>query len=262
MSKLQRMQRYNDFQAFSDESKDLFVGLSESDTRNEFFGGEYSLCITPGGAYGGRDKRHVEVFYGQRAFDSDEKKLLSECGARLDYQLNDAGAVICRLIPARTENLAQLEDAIIFRWLSEPKELKALAPTHWNLFMSYMRVTSLDGDPTWLDRLRVSWLRLCHLRIVAGKLEKRRITSIGETIFKFTMTVGLSGFLLFGITRYFDGPSTTKLNNEIAKLRTEQMTLQRDLGYSLGVNQALQAQVTSLTDRIVLAEKRLLQPNK
>ncbi len=105
VQKKRRLQRYKDFQTFSDESKELFNGLAESDLRNEFFGGEYSLCITPGGAYGGRDKRRVEVFYGQRPFDADEKKLLSERGARLDYYLNDVGAVVCTLIPARTENL-------------------------------------------------------------------------------------------------------------------------------------------------------------
>lgn len=55
MPKSRRLQRYRDFQKFSDESKDLFNGIAEADSRNEFFGGEYSLCITPGGAYGGRD---------------------------------------------------------------------------------------------------------------------------------------------------------------------------------------------------------------
>ena len=260
MQKKRRLQRYKDFQGFSDESKELFNGLAESDSRNEFFGGEYSLCITPGGAYGGRDKRRVEVFYGQRPFDADEKTLLSERGARLDYYLNDVGAVVCTLIPARTENLSQLEDSIIFRWVSEPKNLKVLAPAHWNLFMSYMRVTSLDGDPTWIDRLRISWLRLCHLMIVSGKQEKRRITAHGWELFKFTATVGLSGFLLLGITRYLDGTPTTKLNNDIAQLRSEQTKLQRDLGYVQGVNHVLQAQVASLNNKLVSAESRLPKP--
>jgi hypothetical protein len=260
MPKSRRLQRYKDFQKFSDESKDLFNGIAAVDSRNEFFGGEYSLCITPGGAYGGRDKRRVEIFYGLRPFDANDKTLLTERGARLDYYLNDAGAVVCSLIPARTESLSQKEDTILFDWVSEPSELMLLASSHWNYFMSYMRVTSLDGDPTWLDQLRVSWLRLWHSMIVSGKQQKSLISVLGWEIFKYTATVGLSGFLLFGIARYFDGPPTAKLNNEIVQLRDKQMQLQKEFGQALGMNQILQSQVTSLNNRLEVAEK--LMPNR
>lgn len=269
MPKTLRLQRYKDFQAFLDGSNDFFADLAKSDSGNDFFGGEYSLCIKPGGAAGGRDKRLLEVFYGKRPFDSIEevitstdgglprlqKRLLSENGVRLNYYLNDSGVVVCSLIPARTDSLSQREDAIILDSVSNPSQLRILAKSHWNYFQSYMQVTSLDGAPTFADKIRVFWLRLCRLLIVSGKQERRRILVISESVLKFTASVGLSGFLLLAITRYFDKPPTAQLTAEISQLRSEQMRLQRDLGQAQGVAQALQRQFTSLRYRFSPTEK-------
>lgn len=193
-----RKRRYDDFQTFFTNAKNIFRGIADADPRNTPIEGRYSLNILPGGSNGRTNNRIVEVFYGSCPFDRTATGLLAECGAGLFYERDDKGYVLCTLYPARTENSRQQEDAILLEIVLEPKELlEQTLKSHWNDFMAYMQVTGLDGDPTFEDRDRVRWLRFSRRMMIDNKIQNPQWRKYSVDVIKYTFQKAMK---LFGFT--------------------------------------------------------------
>ncbi|KQO68768.1 hypothetical protein ASF22_19625 [Methylobacterium sp. Leaf87] len=206
-----RKMRRADFEAFHRSAREVFARIAAADPRNAFFDGVYRLRVTPGGAMCGHDQRSVEVFYGSRPIEAVEEfvaregreprlqeRFLAEHGACLFYQRMDSGIVLVGLRPAGTENYRRREEIIQLEWIWAPDVLRGRAAPerHWRAFVSYMEYTSLEGEPTMIDRLRVWWLLFARPTVVDGKHCTARCWTVGATVVRFALTIGLSGFLL------------------------------------------------------------------
>lgn len=219
-----RRQRVEYFKWFASHSKDWFSEVAASDPRHSHVAELYGFQVAPKGRNGGIDDRTVEVFYGQRPFEgvkelvvqedglpSLRQRHLVERGASLRYRRGDNGAVIVTLAPAITEDFAQQESAIVLEFMTDPSPLRAppwlVVPPriekHWRCLMSYLQCTSIDGDPTIGDRMRLGWLRWTKPLIVEEKLTTPRWRTFAMQIIAWVLTVGLSGTVLFGLQWLF-----------------------------------------------------------
>ena len=84
----------------------MFEKYAKDDPSNERLNNLFSLCICPGGRNGGTNKKEVEVFYGNRPFDSvtcvnenlqTTTKLETAHGATLTYYRTDDRRWPCSL---------------------------------------------------------------------------------------------------------------------------------------------------------------------
>ncbi len=215
MNSFERIERYKSFKAFSEASKPKYDEISRSDKKFQDLNAHYSLCVCPGGSQGGANERLLEIFYGQRPFDTqrfdpfdrNRLKVLVEYGARLHYNLLDNGRALAVLYPAKTDHFSPTEDSILVSGNLDPNDLRKACKAHFELLNAYMRCTSLDGEPSKMDLLRVFWLRLTRPLMVEGKMQQTRLWVHAVSIFKFTMSVGLSGFLLALIMAVTASPS-------------------------------------------------------
>lgn len=224
-----RQNRYIAFEQFYKESKGLFEAYANS-TRSERLGNLYSFYVRPGGRFGGVDKKIVEIFYGSRPFDSVTKiadgsqtirKLERAHGASLKYQRTDDGQVLCSLIPASSENFRHPEDFILLDIVKNPAELRSKSKLHWRFFQAYMESTCLDGNPSLLQKLWVVYLRNFKECVVDQTLQKRRSTKFFIEIAKYTLTVGLSGFIILLITWFKDSTNSnqsTERHQEVLRI--------------------------------------------
>ena len=201
--KEKRIKKIKNFENFYDNCKSIFTALRDADPRVEIFQNEYMLCICPGSRAGGNEKRIVEIFWGGRGYEFETNgrqwKSLTETGATLFFYRNDTGDVTISIYPAKTEFRQPLESYIsIHEWLdpiklNNPKFIKSL----WNDFIAYMECTSLDGKPTFLQRLRISYLRNFKHLIISNKSTETNFFIFCKDIFKWVITVGLSGTLIY-----------------------------------------------------------------
>jgi hypothetical protein len=164
----------------------------------------YSFFALHGGRDGGQDNSIVEVSYGNRAVPGGRRteggrfKIIAEAGPTLLYQQNISGVVICSLYPARAEGYNRIEDGIILALLKDPIVLlrESVVTAHWRAFMSYFEVSSLDGEPTFVDRIRILWVMFVRPVVVKGVVKRRRYIEIGQSIVSWALTVGLAGAIL------------------------------------------------------------------
>lgn len=219
-----RQSRYTDFKQFSEEAKDLFESYSKLDQKSKRLEGLYSFYARAGGRYGGVDKRIVEVFYGNKPFDSfieigaesrTIKKLAMERGSTLLYQRTDDGQVLCSLYPATSENFHPIEDFIFLDIIKNPAELKSKSQWHWKIFQAYMECTCLDGNPSYYQKILVWYLRNFKQYIVDKTLQKCKATVFFCGLAKYVLTVGLSGFIIFFVTQSKDSTSDDQKHQEI-----------------------------------------------
>lgn len=203
-----RLDRRKDFELFYQKSETLFRDFALVDIeRSDEFERTHMLVICPGGRRDGNNNRVVEVFWGQRGFETitfgRNWKSLPEYGVTLMFELDDSGRVIIALFPAHTEKRKPIESSItLWNWL-DPKKLsnRIFVGRLWNDFMAYMAVTSLDGTPTISQRIRISWLRFIKHQVVNNTWMPRKITTYSKEIIKYSLTVGLSGCLLLLVTK-------------------------------------------------------------
>jgi len=214
-----RQQRYQSFDKFRENAKELFTAYSKSERNGERLDGLYSFCVCPGGRYGGNNKKVIEVFYGNRPFDSVKKigenlqpttKLETAHGATLSYQRTDDGQVLCSLYPAASENYHPAEDFILLGIVKNPAELRRKSKRHWKLFLAYMESTCLDGKPSITQKLRMFYLRNFKEHVINKTLQKRKISVFASDIAKYTLTVGLSGFVILIVTWAKDAPDKAR----------------------------------------------------
>lgn len=205
--KRNRQDRNKDFDTFYDKSKGIFRNLQQSDRRTEKFEREHMLCVCPGSRSGGTDKRVVEVFWGSKIFETKTQgrhwKSLTEQGSTLFFYRNDTGHVTVSLYPAYTDFRKPIEDSItLYSWL-DPLKLtkKKFVESLWQDFIAYMECTCLDGTPSWRQRIRIEYLRFTKHLIINKEWNPTRFNCFLYDILKFILTVGLSGFIIYFVTK-------------------------------------------------------------
>ncbi len=91
-----------------------------------------------------------------------------ENGAHLVYSLGATGWAAAILYPARSDGaIAREKYLILGTW--KPEELAEQVEAHLQTLVAYQYVTSIDGQPTLSERLKVYWLRLVCLREIDGQ---------------------------------------------------------------------------------------------
>ncbi len=239
-----RQKKYSDFKIFFRRSKPIFRAYEKVDTHSHDLSRTYSFYSVPGGRIGGQEERLVQIFFGNRPFDSttqfvsDDKsgipsrqlRLLTESGALLQYYREPSGAVTCLLMPAQVENVRGREDFIVLDRISSPLRLldRSVTRRHWRYFISYMHCTCIDGDPNLMDRARTAWIRFTKVRVVKNAQAGTVLEKWFWKSASFALTVGLSGFLLLLLPKaptpdvskvqvIEEAPDTTRARNAEAK---------------------------------------------
>lgn len=139
-------------------------------------------------------QRFFEVFYGARDVNGQHDlksdrlnagwRAQEETGAALLYRQGDDGAVTVYLYPAKTDKLAPVEDAIMLERVTETAALtgRGIMAKHWRTLRSYAEVTSLDGEPSWADKLRIAYLRMTKPQIRDGRVHPPELWRSGPTV--------------------------------------------------------------------------------
>ncbi|CAA2145137.1 hypothetical protein MBLL_04259 [Methylobacterium bullatum] len=214
--------RRRDFERFLAHAAPSFEEIAGRDARHPERAAVYGFALAPGGRDGGGDRRVVEVFYGTRHLEGRTEyvsrdglpprrhhRSVGEWGATLEYQRMDNGTVLCTLSPAGSENFRRHERTVFVEWIRATDRLrsKAMLERHWRLLASYMEVTSLEGEPTLTDRLRVGWVLFTRSRIVGKEYDAAPVRVWIWRLLTFAATVGLSGFLLALVQWIFSAPN-------------------------------------------------------
>lgn len=206
-----RRQKYRDFARFFKRSKPMFEAYEKLDPRSHDLSRTYDFYVARGGRNGGIEKRLIQIFFGQRPYESVnelkaekgslpsiQSRFLTEGGALLQYHREPSGGVTCLLIPATTEGLRGREDAVLLEKIANPARLhfRAVTQRHWRYLISYMHCTSLDGSPNVKDHVRTAWMRFRKVRVIKGEETGPLIWTYLWKIIAFALTIGLSGFIL------------------------------------------------------------------
>lgn len=239
-----RLERILLFENFQNSELNFFEEKKENGDKYKKFDDYYSLCICPKGRNGGVSKRLYEVFYGRRIYEveeqirsdfSSQKKTLTETGCTLSFGLNDHGYVAVMLYPGKTDYTSQLETCIFIENYLHPKKLskRKFLERQWRYLNSYMEITSIDGAPTIVDKIRVFYLRYFKNKIIDEKYLPKPIFSAFLTSLKFVVNIGLSGFLIYFITIF---PNKKEDNIEFLKsenneLKIENVSLKNKIEY-------------------------------
>ena len=198
-----RFQRFKDFNVFYAKAKEIFEPYKNKGDRERFFEAYNMLCVVPGSRAGANDGNIVDVFWGQCVFDKAVTgktfRLKSESGATLFFIKNDNGYVSIHLYPAHTETMRPIEDFIVWREQIDPSRLlkKRFQDKCWSVFMSYMEVTSLNGDPTIAQRLHVWYLRKFKCTFENQKQMPVKFVAFVKKVGTWFLTVAFSGLAIF-----------------------------------------------------------------
>ena len=230
---VKRLQRNDKFKEFYAKAKDIFEPLGRNDKNAEDYRNFKMLCVCAGSRAGGQEHDIVEVFWGSRYMESDEKVTLGgmrfeakyEYGATMMFTKQENGYVSVYLQPSHI-NFKKPEACIVWKKSIDPAKLLKLwyQKYLWSGFMAYMEVTSTDGNPSMWQRFRIYILRLIR-PIIEGVTKPYpytdkegivRVTEITEnierpiklvqgfpTVLKWVFQVSLSGVLLFLIPIFF-----------------------------------------------------------
>lgn len=227
MAKDTRFERVTLFEQFNTDSflKNTFEKFKSMSDKYQKFDDYHMLCVCPKGRNGGVDKRIAEVFYGACPYDSTTKinghfdaktETLREYGTTLAFHLNDHGYIAIMLHPSRTEYTKSFESTIFVENYIHPKKLlsESFLKRQWFFFNSYMECTSIEGNPDWMDKLRVFYLRNFKNYVIDQKYENSKIWNYTKGVFDWVFKVGLSGLLIYFLTVF---PS---INNKIENIQT------------------------------------------
>lgn len=221
--KEKRLRKIKDFENFYDHCDAIFTNLRDNDKRVQIFESEYMLSICPGSRAGGNEKRIIEIFWGARPYEfetnGNQWKSLKETGATLLFYRNDTGDITISLYPAKTEYREPIEDHIaLYGWL-DPKKLNSedFINSLWNDFIAYMECTSLDGKPTYFQKLRVDYLRFFKHLVVDKNWMPTKFSKFSLDILKWVLTVGFSGAILFAVS-YLTQPKITETEIQLKEL--------------------------------------------
>jgi len=219
-----RLDRRNDFDEFYGTAVATFTRFRENDSRAEKFQREYMLSICPGSRAGGTDKRMVEVFWGGRNFEIETQgrnwKALTETGATLLFTRDDNGFAIVSLYPAYTENRKPIETSITVNIWLDPEKLKdeKFLKSLWDDFMAYMEYTSLDGNPTLWQRLRISYLRHFKHLVIDNKWTPTKFSASISRIRDLIVAACFSGAVLIYFVNLTTKPNTTETDTQLKEI--------------------------------------------
>jgi hypothetical protein len=252
-----RLDRINDFEEFYKNALGVFTEFLNSDNRVKDFEEIYKLGIYPKNVVDESNIRNVEISWGFRKYErvidvrNNKKKALIEQGATLFYERLDSGHIIILLYPAHSENRMQIESSITLKRRLDPKKLKnkKYLKNNWNDLIAYMESTSLDGNPSLFQRMRIFYLRTFKHLIIDNIAKPTRLSKYLKDTIKFVASVGLSGFIVYFITLC--------LQNENDKLIKKQIDITNKLINSVSLkldsvpnSQSLLKTLQVLTDSI------------
>lgn len=219
-----RLRKISDFNKFYTNCTSIFNNFNnENNNRIKRLQDLYMLTICPGSRAGGNENRIIEVFWGSRIYDSKtngiRSKFLIEEGATLLFFRNDTGDITISLYPSKTEFRKPIEDSISLHEWIDPKKLndEKFIRSLWNDFISYMEVTSIDGNPTPCQRLRVHYLRYFKHLVIDNKYINTKFSIDIKQIFKWVFTVGISGCIIYLFTLVLQ-PSSDETNKHLEKI--------------------------------------------
>ncbi len=261
-----RQDRRNDFDEFYEAAVATFTRFGENDPRAEKFQREYMLHICPGSRAGGTDKRTIEVFWGGRNFEIETQgrnwKALTETGATLLFVRDDNGFVIVSLYPAYTENRKPFETAITLDIWLDPKRLKdeKFLKSLWNYFMAYMEYTSLDGNPTLWQRLKISYLRYFKHLIIDNKWTPTKFSASISRIRDLVVAACFSGAVLIYFVNVTTKPKTTETDTRLKEVNKNLETVSKQLDKIPDINSNADIKTISISvDSIELKMKQILK---
>lgn len=221
--KEKRLQKIKEFETFYDNSKTVFEELGKNDKRVEDFQREHKLCVCPGSRAGGNEKRIVEVFWGAKAYEFETRgknwKSLSETGASLFFYRNDTGDVTISLNPAKTEYRQPIEDYIALHDWINPKKLndQKFIKSLWDDFVAYMETTSLDGKPTYFQKLRIWYLRQFKHLVIKQTWTPTKFSEFIKRVTKTSTSVIFSGAVLIFLINRMTNP-TVETENQLKEI--------------------------------------------
>jgi len=227
MKTKKRLDRITQFEEFYKNAESNFNDIRESDTRCKEFADYYSFYIAPGSRAGHTDKRQVDIFFGKSVYGSSitatGSHALVEEGATLLYSMNDDGFVSVMLYPAKAENMSLKEELIFLERRIDPENLllKKTLQNHWRYFMAYMEYSSLDGSPSVMQRLRITYLHTFKSMVINKIWNKALYKTYMNTLFKFVMTIGLSGFVFVGINAFLEKNKVNKTEKAVIEISKE-----------------------------------------
>ncbi|MER9760292.1 MULTISPECIES: hypothetical protein [unclassified Mesorhizobium] len=117
-----------------------------------------------------------------------EGKTASESGSVLVYSFGATGAVAVMLYPAKGDLSSTEESSILLRiGYYTSFELQNTLRRDLLDWVSYAYVSGIDGDPTFCERFRVSWLRLAQPKYHEGKPQPAVLPGRVREIFSVTI---------------------------------------------------------------------------
>ena len=128
----------------------------------------------------------IQARFGRRATGrlTVEGEMAWETGAALVYSFGPTGWVAAMLYPPESP-VARVHEDFIYLHLKPASTSKLRKRLHRDLrdLVAYEEVASLDGDPTWAQRLRIWWLRYkSRLQIKGETTAPRRAQHARKTL--------------------------------------------------------------------------------
>lgn len=262
-----RQDRRNDFDKFYGTTVATFTRFRNNDPRAEKFERIYMLHICPGSRAGGTNNRVVEVFWGCRPFETialgRNWTTLTEFGATLLFERDDSGFVIISIYPANTDNKKPIESSISLKLWVDPIKLKNenYLIGLWNDFMTYMECTSLDGNPTLSQRLRISYLRNLKHLVIENKWTPTKFSVFISGVLKLILATCFSGAVLIYLITRMTKPSTTETETQLKEVNKNLETVSTQLD-KISESNANIKNISISADSIVVKTKEILKSIK
>lgn len=262
-----RQDRRNDFDEFYGTAVATFTRFRDNDPRAEKFERIYMLSICPGSRAGGTNNRVVEVFWGSRPFETITLgrtwTALTEFGATLLFERDDSGFVIISIYPANTDNRKPIESSISLKLWVDPIKLKDedYLKRLWNDFMAYMEYTSLDGNPTTLQRLRISYLRNFKHLVIDNKWTPTKFSVSISRIRDLVVAACFSGAVLIYFVNVTTKAKTTETDTQLKEVNKNLETVSKQLDKISESNTDIKT-ISITADSIATKTKEILKTIK
>ena len=207
-----RRRRQHDFTLFRKNAA-AFFEAPPSDEAHERMRARYGYSVAVAGddpsvGLESNEARVVEVAYGDYEIKQmgglTDARLRGEWvgakeeGAALMYSQGVDGAVTAFLYPSRIEQMKPEEDGIVLARYADIELLtgKGVLERHWGVLRAYAEVTSLEGEPSISDHLRVAWLRFTRPVIRDGRRQRTEALDYGIKLAGVGAAVALGALIL------------------------------------------------------------------
>lgn len=264
---VQRHARKQAFVDFRASAEGRFGTLAPTVAHWTEYADHYHAHFLPGGWDGGTDPDRFDVIFGNRIVDSAPTptgkgvSFQSERGAWLSYQRQLGGHVMVFLYAARLSIESEDPEPVVLDVVPDASQLSdSRLHRHLRDLVAFMAATILDDARTFPQRGRAQWLRWTKPSVgpdqddVLGIRPPRWVTALGAAA-HWTLTIGLSGALLFGIQRLI--PSDTSPSAEQLQLNARietaledsaalRVLLQRDMDANRRLRASIEAHLAKL----------------